>query len=81
MTDDDELTIDEQRKMRLTIGEAVLTVQRRLAPIYPPETILPEILATLLSLSLYISRNNLKMADEGFLEACKLIAKEEAPDG
>jgi len=64
------------KELRREIGFVVIEEQNIFKATYPPEVVLPEIVAALLSLAHNIALSNMGIDNLQFLEACIEAAKE-----
>jgi len=66
----------ERRVMSQHIGAAVLAVQEKFRD-RGPEEVIPEIIATLLSLAAFVSYKHAGLSRQHFMHACEVAAEEE----
>ncbi|HMF29543.1 MAG TPA: hypothetical protein VKE42_12260 [Candidatus Cybelea sp.] len=80
------MTPEQRKEFRRAIGHAVINIQaEQMATGQPPEIVIPELIAALLSLAAHVSHDNMYLTRERFDLACRLAADEEwmpvPPDG
>lgn len=66
----------DRQQLRQELGGAVLRIQNSYRVDHQPEEVLPELIAALLSLAWFVSKNNADLNEVGFLQACLEAVKE-----
>jgi hypothetical protein len=70
------LTHEERKRLRLSIGQSVLELQKRY-PDHHPAEVVPEFIAALLSLAAYMAAKNVGMTAAEFMRRCEIVRGEQ----
>jgi hypothetical protein len=74
------MTETQRTAFRRKLGEAVLSIQNESAGIVPPDVMIPELIAALMSLAAHVSANNANMSSYKFAVACEFARKQQWPE-